>query len=186
MAYKNKEKQKRTRKNYYKKNRKKILLKRKIYRDKNKEIINNKKKEAYYKDPCTYILSNIKRRCNNPKCKDYRWYGKKGIKCLITIKEIRYLYKRDKANKMKKPSIDRINNDGHYELSNCQFIEHHKNNMKSKKMKPINQYDLNDNLINTFKSISEASKRTNQDMSSIIDCLKGRNKQNCGNIWKYK
>ncbi len=34
-----------------------------------------------------------------------------------------WLWIRDKAGKMKRPSIDRINSGGNYTLNNCRFIE---------------------------------------------------------------
>jgi len=77
------------------------------------------------------ILKNIKQRCNNPSASGYKYYGGRGIGCLITVTEIIKLWFRDKAHLMKKPSIDRINNDGHYCLDNCRFIELSENVKKS-------------------------------------------------------
>jgi hypothetical protein len=63
-------------------------------------------------DPYKYILKSIKFRCENPNCERYKNYGGRGIKCLITKEEIKELWYRDKAYEMKKPSIDRIENNG--------------------------------------------------------------------------
>jgi len=68
-------------------------------------------------------IDAIRSRCTDKKHENYKWYGGRGIKCFLTVKDLERLWKRDKAYKMKKPSIDRINNDGNYELSNCRFIE---------------------------------------------------------------
>lgn len=71
-------------------------------------------------------------RCLNPKNNMYYLYGGRGIKFLMTKEDFKYLWFRDKAECMKKPSIDRINEDGNYEVSNCQFIEMSENSKKVK------------------------------------------------------
>lgn len=71
-----------------------------------------------------------KSRCQNKKSKNYYGYGGRGIRILITLEEIKSLWFRDKAYNLKIPSIDRIDNDGNYELSNCRFIEQSENARK--------------------------------------------------------
>lgn len=73
--------------------------------------------------PWGMLYYQIKYRCDNPKSPNYRKYGAKGRKCLITLEELKYLWFRDKAYELKHPSIDRIDNNGSYELNNCRFIE---------------------------------------------------------------
>jgi len=75
----------------------------------------------------------IKTRCDNKKATQYKNYGGRGIKCLITVQELKMLYFRDKAFAMKKPSIDRINNDGNYCLENCRYVEQSKNSAERNK-----------------------------------------------------
>lgn len=75
-------------------------------------------------------LYSIKYRCENPKCSGFKRYGGRGIKCLLTVDDLRFMWNRDNAKSMVKPSIDRIDNDGHYELSNCRFIEAQENLLK--------------------------------------------------------
>lgn len=72
-------------------------------------------------------LSLIKQRCINPKYKDYLRYGGKGIKCLLKWQDLVFLWNRDKASKMKCPSVDRIDPKGSYILENCRFIEKSEN-----------------------------------------------------------
>ena len=98
-----------------------------------KESILEKMKEQRLLEPWKFILKYIKQRCNNKNRKDYKEYGGRGIKCLITEEELKELWFRDKAYLMTKPSIDREDNNGHYEFLNCSFIELSKNIAKGNK-----------------------------------------------------
>jgi len=69
-------------------------------------------------------------RCTNRNRNSYLRYMARGIKFLITPHEMKKLWTRDKAYTLKRPSLDRINNDGHYEYSNCRFIEMSVNSTK--------------------------------------------------------
>jgi hypothetical protein len=73
--------------------------------------------------PWNVTLQRIRRRCNNPKTTTYAWYGGKGIKCTLTNKQIKFLWDRDIAYRMKQPSIDRLDSTKHYTIKNCRFIE---------------------------------------------------------------
>lgn len=76
--------------------------------------------------------NHAEQRCNNPNSKKYEYYGGRGIKCLMPTKDFKYLWFRDKAYLLKRPSIDRIDNDGNYTLENCRFIELSENIKKDK------------------------------------------------------
>lgn len=80
--------------------------------------------------PWIHLLVDIKTRCNNPKNKKFYRYGGRGIKCLLTSEEIKSLWFRDRAYELIMPSIDRLENDGNYEFSNCRFIERSENSLK--------------------------------------------------------
>lgn len=69
------------------------------------------------------VYWGIHSRCNNSNTDNYYRYGGRGIKNNITQEELKELWIRDKAHLLSKPSIDRVDNDGNYEYSNCQFIE---------------------------------------------------------------
>ncbi len=68
--------------------------------------------------PWVRIWIMIQWRCKHEK---YCLRGK--IRNLISPMEIQYLWYRDKAYLMRKPSIDRENSKGHYILNNCRFVE---------------------------------------------------------------
>lgn len=135
------------------------------------------------KYPWERVLINIKSRCTNPNNKSYKTYHVR--KCLITIEEIKKLWFRDKAYNMKRPSIDRIDNDGHYEFKNCRFIEMEENRIRNKK-KSILQFDLNGHFIKEWESLSEAHKKLNINLGNIMRVLKGERNMAGNYIWKYK
>jgi hypothetical protein len=90
-------------------------------------------------NPWYSSLEKARSRCNNPKNASYKYYGEKGIVCKLTLQEVKFLWFRDKAYLLKRPSIDRENSDGHYEVSNCRFIEFKENSrlggLKTKRRK---------------------------------------------------
>ncbi len=51
--------------------------------------------------------------------------------------------------------------------------------------KPVNQYDLDENFINTYPSILNAAKTNNYQDGKIIDVCKGRRKTAYGYKWRY-
>lgn len=64
-----------------------------------------------------------RRRCVDPKHREYKGYGGRGIKFDLTMAEAKALYKRDKGFLLDKPSLDRIDPDGDYTYDNCRFRE---------------------------------------------------------------
>lgn len=69
------------------------------------------------------LLRTVNHRCDSPKHISYRWYGAKGIKNFLTLDDLKYIWARDRAHSLKKPSLDRIDPNGHYYLTNVRFIE---------------------------------------------------------------
>lgn len=51
--------------------------------------------------------------------------------------------------------------------------------------KPIDQFDLNNNYIQTFPSIQEAARVTKTEATNIVKVAKGKMRQTNGYIWKY-
>jgi hypothetical protein len=87
------------------------------------------KKKYYSKFPWLVHLTRARSRCRDKTRKHY--FGK-GVLCSLTTQDIMHLWKRDRAHRLKKPSLDRISSAGNYELSNCRFVERHLNHKPKK------------------------------------------------------
>lgn len=117
----------------------KDLIKRKEYQDNyrkvNRQRLNKHAKQyrrspnyvAPKEDPLARKLRRIKQRCTDRNSLDYKWYGAKGIECHLTVEDLNYLFERDNAHTMKRPSVDRKDSKGHYTVENCRIIEHVEN-----------------------------------------------------------
>ena len=70
------------------------------------------------------IWKAMKARCNNPKCKEYKWYGARGIRvCTEWESDFIAFYEWTKENGYNETlSLDRINVNGNYEPSNCRWV----------------------------------------------------------------
>ena len=91
-----------------------------------------RQKKYLRKFPWRKTLWNARQRCNNHKNRDYKYYGAKGIKCLLTADDCELLWIIYDAGSMQHPSIERINNFGSYELTNCKFIERKVNSLRAR------------------------------------------------------
>lgn len=81
-------------------------------------------KHGDYKEPLYRVWSSMKQRCNNPKAQEYKNYGGRGI--LVCKEWEQYdAFKKWSLNSgyEKGLSIDRINNSGNYEPSNCRWVD---------------------------------------------------------------
>ncbi len=90
---------------------------------KQKEYMKVYNKEYKKGRPWLQVYRGIHGRCRIPSDDHFISYGARGIKLLMKPSDIKTLWFRDKAFEMKRPSIDRIDNNGDYELGNCRFIE---------------------------------------------------------------
>ena len=171
-------------KNYYIKNKNKIIKNQKHYLIKNKSIIRKNNINVVHK----YILNDIKQRCNNKNHTHYKYYGGRGIKCLITADEIKQLIIRDKYNTLKRPSIDRIDNDGNYCLENCRFIELGENTARRNKavcVKKVYKYNLKGKLLKIYLSVKELKQFVDMPYTTLCKKIK-RNKCKINNfIFSY-
>ena len=85
---------------------------------------------AMNRQPWYSSYYHAKSRCEKPHHPKYVWYGERGIKVDLAFWAMGVLWWRDKAEEMKSPTIDRIDNDGNYTFENCRFIERSENSRR--------------------------------------------------------
>lgn len=74
--------------------------------------------------PLYSMWLNMRDRCNNPANKHYRHYGGKGVRVCARWDDFT-LFVADMGERSPGTSIDRKNNDGNYEPSNCRWATTH-------------------------------------------------------------
>ncbi len=96
------------------------------YSIKHGDALSSKKSRLYT------IWSHMKERCSNPNDKKYRRYGGRGIKVCDDWRDNYSAFKSWAISNGYRDdlTIDRIDNDGNYEPSNCQFITRSENSRK--------------------------------------------------------
>lgn len=135
------------------------------------------------------VWSSMRARCNNPKDKEYKFYGGKGITVCNEWND----YKTFKAwaisngynaeAKYGECTIDRIDESDGYSPQNCRWV-----NMKVQnryKQKPVIGF-FDDGTVKEYESIADAERSTNALRQNISQVLHGKAKKAGGAIWKFK
>jgi hypothetical protein len=126
-------------------------------------------------------LSNVRntmvQRCHNPRVGMFYTYGARGIKvCDEWRNNPKSFYEWAMANGYKEGlSIDRINNDGNYEPSNCQWITIQENLSKEAKLDSNKRKCLISLYTDSSMKVKDIAKAYSIDTSRIYQILKEEN-----------
>ena len=143
------------------------------------------------------VYKGMRERCNNPNHIGYHLYGGRGIQVIISRIDFIEWYLERVTDEMVRPNVDRINNDGHYEISNIQLIPARQNAHKMLKengawetkfdnMKRANEKrSINVTIDGTeYASKKEAARETGLDVRSIGRAMKKHKTSNLKTIKK--
>lgn len=75
------------------------------------------------RNPWARYLTWARDRCKRASNELFKAYGDKGIQCRLSLADVKFMWYRDGAAQMTKPSIDREKADLDYTLDNCCFME---------------------------------------------------------------
>lgn len=81
------------------------------------------------------IWLNMKTRCYNETNRSYGDYGARGIKVCEEWRDSFETFYRDMGARPRGLTLDRINNDGHYEPQNCRWATWETQNRNRRKFK---------------------------------------------------
>ena len=77
------------------------------------------------RNPWARLVEHARRRCgdSDPEGKWYPYYFAKGIRVELTAAQLRAVWGRDGADKLKRPSLDRIDESRNYTIDNVRIVE---------------------------------------------------------------
>lgn len=107
-------------KEYRLRNRKKHTILQRIWRKRNPKKYREYSKKEDLVHPWRITWRSIQLRVKD---KNNLYYGKIGIKNLLTMKQLEYLWNRDNAWIMEEPRIHRKNSAKNYTIRNCEYKE---------------------------------------------------------------
>lgn len=100
-------------------------------------------------------------RCNNPNAHNYKYYGEKGIKVCKSWNSFEKFIKDVGERPSKNHTLDRINPNGDYKLSNCRWVT-----------KEDQARNKNRVLLFDGQTIPQIAKKIGVDRSTILKAIK--------------
>lgn len=136
-------------------------------------------------------------RCNNPNNHSYKYYGAKGVKVKYnSIEFVNWWKEQLKIFKGKKPTVSRIDHNGHYEFGNIKLEAHIDNcvwdtikrngppGIKCKRKILILDYKSKEPIIIAESGV-EAERLTGVKRTNIVRICKGLSKYGKGFTFEY-
>lgn len=127
------------------------------------------------KQPEYQVWSQMKQRCYNKKHKKYRIYGQRGITVCDRWKNSYINFIQDMGPRpSNNHSIDRINNNGIYEPSNCRWLPNPDQHYNKSNNFTVNQNDRFGKLTHTgnkrFKLMNDTPNHKRWELEFTCDC----------------
>lgn len=92
------------------------------------------------------VFSQMQQRCHNPNNDFYQYYGSRGIELRFDDFESFYLWSFENGYR-RGLEIDRIDNDGHYEPSNCRWVTHKENMSNTRRARRLTAFGETKSLL---------------------------------------
>ena len=144
----------------------------------------NSSKSGCRDHPIYTCWLHIKSRCNNPKDKNYKNYGERGITIYPSWMDYDIFYDWCIANGFDESlQIDRINNDSGYLPSNCRFVSR-SDNLRNRRGygKSIHKGVVYDKRRNRWRAVAPKDKITNKQ--KFLGSFENESDaQKCVQIW---
>lgn len=112
--------------------------------------------------------ASFRGRCNNPKDPAYKNYGDRGIKVCERWNKFENFYE-DMGDRPEGLTLERINNDGNYELGNCEWATW-KKQARNKRAQKRKGHIQEGGSMNLAKWISTSTSEEHEKLAKLVKC----------------